>query len=282
MFHNNALAVLFALGSALTIAWGTVVRHRIARAAGENRSNAIMDAVKVPLWWVGVFSALFGYFLQIIALSFGTLLIVQPILVLSLMFTLPLSAKYDGLRISKSETAWAGLLTVAVAVLVILGKPKPGKTEPDLDIWLWCISIGVGIMLLIYALAVRQAPWARALLLGSITGAIMGYLAVLSKAVVNIFGAFGLVALLQSWEIYGLIIAAALGTAVQQASFNAGPLKNSLPAMTVVEPIVAFILGYIVLGEKFQADGEQWIYLGLAIATMVGSTIILSRKSVKA
>ena len=35
MIENNALAVVFALGSALTIAWGTVVRHRIAVASGH-------------------------------------------------------------------------------------------------------------------------------------------------------------------------------------------------------------------------------------------------------
>lgn len=280
MFESNALAVLFALGSALTIAWGTVVRHRIAVAAGENRSGAIMDAIRVPLWWVGVFSALFGYFLQVVALSFGTLLIVQPILVLSLMFTLPLSAKYDGRRISVSETLWAGVLTIAVAVLVVLGKPTAGKMEPHLPVWLWCLGLGMLVMLLTYFVAIRQQPWLRALLLGSLTGAIMGYLAVLSKAVVNVFAAQGATGVFQAWELYGLIISAAVGTAVQQASFNAGPLKNSLPAMTVVEPIVAFILGYIVLDEKFQVAGWQWSYIGLAILTMVGATVVLSRKSV--
>ena len=281
MLESNALAVLFALGSALTIAWGTVVRHRIAVAAGQNRSGAILDAIRVPLWWVGVFSALFGYFLQVVALSFGTLLIVQPILVLSLMFTLPLSAKYDGRRISISENLWAGVLTVAVAVLVILGKPTAGKSEPDLPVWLWCLGIGIFILGGTYWFATRQKPWLRALLLGCVTGAIMGYLAVLSKAVVNIFGAYGVSGLLHAWELYGLVLSAAVGTAVQQASFNAGPLKNSLPAMTVVEPIVAFVLGYIVLGEKFQVAGWQWSYIGLAIITMVGATVVLSRKSVE-
>ena len=69
MLENNLLAVVFALGSALTIAWGTVVRHRIAIESGENRSGAIVDAIKQPMWWVGVASALFGYLLQVIALA---------------------------------------------------------------------------------------------------------------------------------------------------------------------------------------------------------------------
>ena len=281
MLNNNALAILFALGSALTIAWGTVVRHRIALAAGENKSSAILDAIRVPLWWVGVFSALFGYFLQIVALSFGTLLIVQPILVLSLMFTLPLSARYEGRKIPLSETLWAGVLTLAVAVTVILGRPTPGQPEPDLPVWLMSLGIGVAIIGVVYLVALKQAPWLRALLLGCVTGAIMGFLAVLSKAVVNIFTLRGIIDVALSWELYGLIIAAAVGTAVQQASFNAGPLKNSLPAMTVVEPLVAFVLGYVILGEKFHVTGWEWSYLGIAILTMVFATVVLSRKSIE-
>lgn len=281
MIENNALAVVFALGSALTIAWGTVVRHRIAIASGENRSGAIMDAIKQPMWWVGVASALFGYLLQIIALAFGTLLVVQPILVLSLMFTLPLSAKYDGRRISASETAWAGLLTAAVAVLVIRGNPAPGHREPDLTVWLICLGIGAVVLLAFFVYALEQAAALRALILGSITGAIMGYVAVLSKAVVDVFSDSGAPALLASWELWTLIAFAAVGTAVQQASFNAGPLKNSLPAMTVVEPIFAFILGYIVLGEKFRITEWEYAYMAAAIAVMLISTVILSRKSLE-
>lgn len=281
MLENNLLAVVFALGSALTIAWGTVVRHRIAVESGENRSGAIIDAIKQPMWWVGVASALFGYLLQVIALAFGTLLVVQPILVLSLMFTLPLSAKYDGRRISATETAWAGLLTVAVAVLVIRGNPAPGHREPDLAVWLVCLGIGALILLAFFVYALEQTAALRALVLGSITGAIMGYVAVLSKAVVDIFRDAGVPTLLASWELWGLIAFAGVGTAVQQASFNAGALKNSLPAMTVVEPLVAFVLGYIVLGEKFRITGWEYAYMAATVAVMVVSTVILSRKSIE-
>lgn len=68
--------------------------------------------------------------------------------------------------------------------------------------------------------------------------------------------------------------------AVQQASFNAGALRNSLPAMTCAEPVVAFVLGYVVLGEKFQAQGTQWIWMAAALVAMIASTVVLSRKSV--
>ena len=137
------------------------------------------------------------------------------------------------------------------------------------------------ILLAFFVYALEQTAALRALVLGSITGAIMGYVAVLSKAVLDIFRDAGVPTLLASWELWGLIAFAGVGTAVQQASFNAGALKNSLPAMTVVEPLVAFVLGYIVLGEKFRITGWEYAYMAAAVAVMVVSTVILSRKSIE-
>lgn len=225
-------------------------------------------------------AVLLGYAFQIVALGFGTLLVVQPILVLSLMFTLPLSAKLSGRRISKSETAWAALLTVAVAVIVVLGRPQAGVAQPSLPRWLTALGIGVVIFVVMYLASLRLRSSNRALILGSITGGIMGYVAVLSKAVTDIFARSGVLDLLISWELWGLIGLAVIGTAVQQASFNAGPLKNSLPAMTVVEPIFAFALGYTILGEKFDVSGYEWTYMAAALVIMIVSTVVLSRKTI--
>ena len=43
---------------------------------------------------------------------------------------------------------------------------------------------------------------------------------------------------------------------------------------------MAFVLGYIVLGEKFQIEGWEYAYMAAAIAAMTVSTVILSRKSI--
>ena len=73
---SNLLAVFFALASALTVAWGTVVRHRIALEAS---GSVMRTAMRNPVWWVGTLAAIVAYGLQIVALGFGTLLVVQPI-----------------------------------------------------------------------------------------------------------------------------------------------------------------------------------------------------------
>lgn len=278
--HNYLLAVLFALLSALTIAWGTVVRHRIAEAAPVGGNAAILSAMKRPLWWAGMSTAIIAYFLQVVALGFGPLLVVQPILVMSLMFTLPLSARYDGRRITFSEMTWATVLTAAVTVLVLLGRPLPGITHPPLERWFIPVGVGFLVLFAMDRYASRQIRREKALILGIVTGAIFGFVAVFSKAVADIFILHGFLGLLSNWELYALILAATLGTIVQQSSFNAGALRNSLPAMKSAEPVVAFSLGYLVLGEKFSATDLEWLWMFLALIAMIFATVMLSRRGV--
>ncbi|WIM71139.1 DMT family transporter [Corynebacterium suedekumii] len=274
--HSYLLAVLFALASALTIAWGTVVRHRIVENAPAG-SSPILVAMRRPLWWAGMSTAIIAYVLQVVALGFGPLLIVQPVLVMSLMFTLPLSAVYEGRRISRRETFWSAALTVAVTAIVLVGRPVGGEDHPPLERWIPALTVGVIVLVAMDRFARRQIRRERALIQGLVTGAVFGYVAVLSKAVADVFVESGFIGLLTNWEVYGLTLAATLGTWVQQNAFNAGALRNSLPAMKIAEPIVAFTLGYLVLFERFQVDGWEWLLFGAAFATMIASTVVLSR-----
>lgn len=272
---SNLIAIAFALASALVIAWGTVVRQRIA----ENADRSVMrTAMASPLWWIGTASAVIAYGLQLIALGFGTLLIVQPILVLSLMFTLPLAAWYQGRRMSSEELIWCSLLTISVGVILVFGRPTGGVTSPPLERWLPSFALGLAAMMIFSVLAQRIRSQ-RALLLGVVCGILYGFVAVLSKAVVDTLMESGINGLLTSWPFYTLVIAAGSGTVLQQYSFHAGPLKHSLPAMKIIEPLIAFTLGYTVLSEQFQVHTFfGWTVMVFAVATMVFSTIVLSQK----
>lgn len=329
--NNDLLAAILALLSALSIAWGTVIRHNLSGTLEDGTSTlrGVAKTLKLPRWWLGSGLAIAGYVFQVAALAFGTLLLVQPLLVMKLMLTLPLAAKVNGRRISRSEMIWSVALTFAVATLVLLGKPTAGSTDIPTYLWGWALAVGGVVTCGLYAAAVqwpntgtgsgsdtgtcsgsnagdspaiadrsstdnstgsasdtkqrgvlRQNP--KALLLGTATGWLYGFVALLSKSVVDTYVNDGLVQLLLSWELWLLVALAVIGVGLQQAAFNAGPLQASLPAMTVVEPIVAFSLGYIVLGERFQAVGVQWVALFIALATMISATIALAARPAEA
>lgn len=46
--------------------------------------------------------------------------------VLSLLFALPLGAKFSGRTVTRADWLWASALTAAIAVLVVVGDPRPG------------------------------------------------------------------------------------------------------------------------------------------------------------
>lgn len=238
------------------------------------------SAMTNPLWWVGTGAAILAYGLQVVALGFGTLLVVQPILVLSLMFTLPLSAWYAKRPMPVHETFWSIALTIAVGVMVVYGRPVAGNPRPEWSQWWPALLLGLATLVAL-GVAGHKFREQRPLALGTACGVIYGFVALLSKAVVDIFTHEGLSVLVGSWQFYGLIGLALTGTVVQQYSFNAGPLAQSLPAMTIFEPIVAFGLGYMVLGEKFLIDSTAgWLVMVAALGVMIAATIILSRNPV--
>ena len=275
LMFSNVVAVAFALASALVIAWGTVIRHRIVLDASS--TSVMRTAVRTPLWWIGTGAAVVAYVLQLIALHFGTLLIVQPILVLSLMFTLPLAAWYSRRRMPTREVVWCVTLTIAVGILVVYGRPTAGLATPTWSQWWPAFVVGAVALAALFVAAFNR-PDESALALGTACGILYGYVALVAKAVVDIFAHEGLVALLGSWELYTLIALAGGGTVIQQYSFHAGALAHSLPAMTIMEPIVAFGLGYWVLGEKFQVESALgWTVMAGSLIIMVVSTVVLSR-----
>lgn len=271
-FLASALAVLFALASALVVAWGTVARHRTVRSRGDG--GVLASAVRSRLWWAGAVAAVVAYLLQLVALRFGSVLVVQPILVLSLLFTLVLASVWAGERIDRRASAWSLLLGASVAVLVLVGRPRPGRTDV---LWRdWAPWLGGGALLVAGLVAagafVRRG---RAAWLGTATGVVYGLVAPVAKTAVNAAGSAGLRSW-APWMLVGLIVA---GAVLQQYAFSAGPLERSLPAMTVAEPIVAMSVGYFLLGETFAVRTTLgWVAVALACVGMVGGAAVLSAR----
>ena len=80
-------------------------------------------------------------------------------------------------------------------------------------------------------------------------------------------------AVLCAAEFYAWILAAAVGMIFQQSAFRAGALTASMPTFTVAEPVVASVLGVIVLGETVDAGDRE---LPVLIAAVVVAILALA------
>jgi drug/metabolite transporter (DMT)-like permease len=202
--------------------------------------------------------------------------LVQALLVTSLLFALPLSARLSHRRVTRWEWTWAAMLAAAVAVIVIVGNPTAGHSRASFETWTAVIAVlGPALVLCVVGARIWSGP-ISAVLLAVVSGALWGLFAVLTKGVVDRLDD-GLWALLRTPELYAGALVAVAGTAWQQSSFRAGALTASLPTMTVTEPLVGSVLGIVVLGETLRPGDAGWLTLIVAVGVMVISTAALAR-----
>jgi drug/metabolite transporter (DMT)-like permease len=277
---EHALVVAAALASAVFIAIGIVVRQRATLDVPEDQGVStvmIGTLLRRPLWWAGTGSAITGSVFQAIALAYGSLLLVAPLLVSALLFALPLSARLAGRHVTRVEWTWAAVLTVALAVFVTLARAAPGdydgSEKPAVLVAAAALALALGTL----PLATRLSGWRRALVLATAVGGLFGVVAVLTKIVMNIVTEGHAARLVTAPVVYLLALVGIVATLLQQSAFHAGSLQASVPAMLVLEPVVAVALGQVILGEHLTVTPQTALILGIALAAMAAATIALGR-----
>ena len=274
------IAALLALAAAFFIAVGDVIHQRSAHDVTDEpvgHLELFVRLLKDPQWWLGSLVSALGFGFQAAALGFGSVLLVQALLVTSLLFALPIHARFTGRPVSRNQWLWAALVATSVAVIVTVGNPTAGHARAGLEVWTGVIAV-LGPVLVLCVVGARMLAGrpAAAVLLGLVSGSFWGVFAVLTKGVVERLGQ-GLWAVLASPELYVWAAVAVAGTAWQQSSFRAGSLSASLPTMTVAEPVVGSVLGILVLGEALRPGEDGWVVLIAAVAVMVVATAALAR-----
>lgn len=273
------IAALLALGAAFFIAIGDVIHQRSAHEVTDEPVSHVelfTRLLRDRRWWLGSLVAAAGFALQAAALGFGSVLLVQAIMVTSLLFALPISARASHRRVTRWEWLWAALLAAAVVVIVVVGNPAAGHSRASFETWTAVVVVlGPALVLCVLGANIVKGP-ASAVLLGFVSGALWGVFAVLTKGVVDRLDD-GLWALLRTPELYVWALVAIAGTAYQQSSFRAGSLTASLPTMTVAEPLVGSVLGVVVLGEALRPGEAGWFTLIVAVVAMVVATVALAR-----
>ncbi|MCI4676299.1 DMT family transporter [Candidatus Mycolicibacterium alkanivorans] len=278
--HKSDIATLLALGAALLFAVGDVIQQRSAHDVTDEQVGHValfLRLLRDKKWWLGSLVAAGGFVLQAAALGFGSVLLVQALLVTSLLFALPLSARFAGRRITRSQWVWAVLLAIAVAVVVTVGNPSKGQARAGFEPWMWVIAtLGPLLALCLLGARVFAGKPVAAVLLGLVAGSLWGLFAVLTKGVVDQLDE-GILALLKTPELYPWAVVAVSATALQQSAFRAGSMAVSLPAVTVSEPVVGSILGLAILGEMLRPGRSGWVGLGLVVVVMVVAIVELAR-----
>ncbi len=280
---NDVSIVLLSIASAAAYGMAAVLQHQAAvREPPELsvRAGLLIRLARRPLWLVGNALDGVGYLFQFLALRQGSLPLVEPLLVLSLVFALPAGAWLDHRRIHAPDIASTALIVAGLALFLGVARPGPGHTHASAVAWT-VLSVVIVVACGLAVLGARHgSPRRAAVLLGAGSGMAFGYVAALTERTGHLLD-FGILHALSSWEPYAMVIGAAGALLLTQSAFHAGALRFSLPTLTVFQPLVAVVIGLALFGEHVASSGLAPLgeVLGLAMVTsgvfaLTGSSVI--------
>jgi drug/metabolite transporter (DMT)-like permease len=270
------IAVVAALGAALFYAAASVLQHSAATVEPTHHSlrpSLLLRLVTRPRWLLGIAVDLTAYGLQFTALSYGSLVLVQPLLVSGLLFALPLGAVARHKRMTRTEWLGAFAVFAGVTVFLLVAAPSKGNPDPSNLAWFSLFVVTLGIAGLLVVAAGRHTA-RRTMYLAGATGMFYGLTAALTKSTAHLVS-IGVFWTFTQWPPYALMAVALVSLLVGQSAFQSGPLSSSLPVLAVVDPIVSIAIGALAFGESVNTSGVAPFIEIAALASMVAGVLVL-------
>lgn len=274
-----AVSVVAALAAGCTFAIGSVLQQSAAREAPASVSMSwrlLVDLAHRRRWLLGIASDVGSFSLQALALAFGPLALVQPLLVTGILFAIPLAVRWRGRRLGLRE--WAGTIAVGAGLAAFLAAASPtdGVPQTSWDKWVLILIAVGGLMSVGIVIGGALSGALRASAYGLSAGAAFGLLAALTKASTHLLSQ-GAGVFFTSWQPYGMAGVAVAGAIVQQSAFQAGPLPASVPMMDAVEPTVAVLIGVFAFSEHVTTSTGALAFEAVGILLVLAGIISLDR-----
>jgi drug/metabolite transporter (DMT)-like permease len=273
------VSILFALLSAFSNAT-TAVLQRLASVShpdeeGKGWRSALVLA-RDPRWLLGMAFMGGTFAFQAIALYFGQLAVVQPVLVTELIFTLALRRYWLHDDITPKTWTAAAMICAGLAAFLVAAHPEEGSRTASVGDWVWAIATRGAFVLLLVALARTGSPARRAALLGCAAALVWAVDAAFVKSATDLLSQSGWAALLVHWPLYAVVVSGVLGTILVEAAFTAGPLAASQPALLIVDPLASIALGIELFGEQLRTSAPAVTASVLGLSVMAIGVVLIS------
>jgi drug/metabolite transporter (DMT)-like permease len=261
----------------------SVLQQRAAAALDHEHSlrlGLLTRLVQNPAWLLGIVADVAGFGLQFVALSSGTLVVVQPLLVCGLLFALPIGARFGAARLHRSDWLAALAVCAGLAIFLTVAQPANGHQNVRIGTWLALLIPSAAVCAVLLGLAEQHHRKVRhkSVLLSAVAGIAYGVAAALTKAVSHQLG-HSIPGTFVHWQIYVLAGVGIGGMLVAQSAFQAGSLDASLPTMTVIDPIVSILIGAFAFGESLTLGVGRAIVEIAALVLMAVGVFGLARST---
>jgi drug/metabolite transporter (DMT)-like permease len=262
---------LLALAAAFFFALAATLQQKGALTLGisSESGKSFLSLARSRWWLIGTGSLLVGYLLQAIALDNGKLSIIQPLLVTTVVFALPLGYYITDQQVGRRDAVGATVVVLGLALYASFGKPAAGNDNAPNDQWAIALLVIGALCAVLLVLGRRGEAARKATLFGVASGVLYGTSACLVKPTITMLGDGGVSEVLTNWEFYAMALAGILAFILQQISLSEGFLATSVATVSVANPIVSVIIGILLFNETLSDPAWHkviaWIGLGLGL-----------------
>jgi hypothetical protein len=279
---NEPIAVLVAIAGAITFGASDVIEQRATHRVASRPPldlRLFADLAVNRLWLIGITVDIAASAMQAIALHFGALALVQPILVLDLLFAVVITAALT--RRPPDRILGAGVLACTGGLVLFLAVARPQSppvtVRPTI---LLPLGIGIAGTIVLCLVAWRVSP-RRFLPLATAfaCGAIFGVTAFLLKEITQTIG-HGFSPPAQQWPLYAFIVAEPIGFLLNQNAFQESSLIAPVLAIrTVTDPLVAIGIGIVWLNEQIASSPADIAAEVVGLIIMSAGVVALAYRS---
>jgi hypothetical protein len=284
------LAVGFGLLAALLFAVSASMQHHAARSEAGTVQNVrdgrpggstvllsivllVRRLIRNRLWLAGWGTNLAGFMSQATALHFGSVALVQPLLVAQLLFALPLASGWRRTWPTARDWLSAGAICGGLMMFLAVRGIAPIADVPNRPRVILAMLSAAALIALLVMISGRCVPAVRATLLAVSAGLCFAVTAVLIKLTSQDLVYRGVAETAADWPGYCLALSTVTGLLLAQGAFGAGTLPGAVAAMTITNPLASYLLGILVLSTVPPTSPGS-------LAALTGAAALLSAGSI--
>ncbi|MGW1679930.1 DMT family transporter [Saccharopolyspora sp. NPDC002376] len=276
------IAVPAAITGAASFGLASAIQHRVTKQVPKVRTlnpRMLYELVRKPIWVLSILTVLVGLSLQVVALAFGPLVLVQPLLVTSVLFGAAFAA-WMARRKMDLVLGLGGLACVGgLSAFLVLARPS-GQSSEFTGASLLPLALALGLLVLVSLVAAALIPGEAGVIgMAVATGVFYGVTAGLIKVVAGQFRTGGLAEPFHHWTLYAVCVIGPMGFLLSQQTFQRGRLMSpALAVITTVDPLVAAAIGVNWLGERIESSPAILSGELIAVVVIIIGIVVLTRR----
>ncbi len=277
------MVFVLSCAAAIFLGVGWVVQQRVAtqsKSGGLLSREVLIGLITSGLWWLGIAAMTIGQTLSSVALQFGPVSTVEPVLVASLLVAFGISAASGDQRPRWQEMAGPAILIVALVVFLTVGSPRQAKQpDPSWQAILIATAAAAVLALLVAGSGkfLATAPVLECTLLAVGAGIMYGLQDAATRGAIVFTHQHKVIAVMPTMWPWVLLASATAGVLLTQASFRAGRLDWALPPTAAAQPIAGIVIGVVLLGDHLAATGLALAFESLSLVAMLGGVLLIGQ-----